>query len=470
MYEDLADYSIEFLEKLGANYAEARLQESKHNDFLYKNGNIESISSSTNKGLGVRFLVNKKMSFFSTNNLEKEKLKRLIEKSFNAVNKSKISEEIGLSSEKAHSQTYKVKPKINFEDVSPQERIELMNDAYKLVQEAKIKTPGFFIEMNDLTQREYLVTNEGIKIDVSVPKVSMYYFITVQNGQKTLQRYWPWGAGRGFEAVKEWDIPNLVLGEAKALNNTLQNAKPLKDHVEEIVVAPQVTGIMVHESVGHPYEADRILGREAAQAGESFVTKDMLNTKIGTEIVKVVDDPTVENSYGYFLYDNEGVKTRRKFLIKNGMITEFLHNRETAHEMGLDASNGSSRAVSFDRESIVRMSNTFLLPGDHTEEELIEGVKDGVYIKNFTEWNIDDKRLNQKYVGSEAYSIKNGKIGAPVLNPAIEVSTPKLWSSVSAIGNNSELHAGNCGKGEPMQGIPVTMGGPSMLLKGLKVR
>jgi TldD protein len=111
------------------------------------------------------------------------------------------------------------------------------------------------------------------------------------------------------------------------------------------------------------------------------------------------------------------------------------------------------------------MSNTFVLPGDYKEQEMIEETKYGIYIKNFTEWNIDDKRLNQKYKGNEAYLIENGEITKPIKQPSIEITTPVLWSSVTEIADNFELHAATCGKGEPMQGIPVTMGGPSMKLK-----
>lgn len=156
-------------------------------------------------------------------------------------------------------------------------------------------------------------------------------------------------------------------------------------------------------------------------------------------------------------------------LMKNGRINEFLHNRESAYALGTK-SNGSARSTSYSFEPIVRMSNTFMLPGDYKEEELIENVKDGVYIKSFMEWNIDDKRLNQKYVGAEAYEIKNGKLGKPLLNPVIEITTPQLYKAVDAVANNTEYFAGTCGKGEPMQGIPVWFGGPSFRMRRIFVR
>ncbi|MFH1211669.1 MAG: metallopeptidase TldD-related protein, partial [Candidatus Woesearchaeota archaeon] len=92
-----------------------------------------------------------------------------------------------------------------------------------------------------------------------------------------------------------------------------------------------------------------------------------------------------------------------------------------------------------------------------------------IFMKNFNEWNIDDKRLNQKYVGAEAFFIKNGRIEKPALNPVIEISTPKLWSAVDAVAKNTEFHAGSCGKGEPMQAIPVWFGGPSIRLRNIRV-
>ena len=90
-------------------------------------------------------------------------------------------------------------------------------------------------------------------------------------------------------------------------------------------------------------------------------------------------------------------------------------------------------------------------------------------MKNFNEWNIDDKRLNAKYTGGEAYLIENGKMVSPVYAPIIEISTPKLWSSIDATGNHTEHHYGTCGKAEPMQGIPVWFGGPSMRIRNIQL-
>jgi TldD protein len=116
------------------------------------------------------------------------------------------------------------------------------------------------------------------------------------------------------------------------------------------------------------------------------------------------------------------------------------------------------------------MANTFVVPGDFTEEELIEDVKNGVYMKSFTEWNIDDKRFNQRYVGKEAYMIKNGELQYPVARPVIETTTSKFWSAVDGVSKKVEFDSATCGKGDPPQGVPVYTGGPCLRLRGVFVK
>jgi TldD protein len=225
---------------------------------------------------------------------------------------------------------------------------------------------------------------------------------------------------------------------------------------------------MVHESVGHPQEADRIVGREAAQAGESYLNLKDLGMKIGSEEAYVSDDPTIPHSLGFYLYDEEGVKAKKRRLIHAGKLNEFLHNRHTANLLGLN-SNAAARASRFDREPIIRMANTYVEPGDYKVEELFKDVKKGIYVKSFMEWNIDDKRLNQRYVGHEAYMIENGEISEMVRNPVIEITTPKLWSSLDARADDLQFSAATCGKGDPLQGVPVWSGGPHIRFREVRI-
>lgn len=470
MDTDLAECAVQFLRDLGASYAEARLENSNVRGFMLKNGVPQISAFDTVLGMGVRFLHKGAMGFVSTNRLDKTTVKQVLERSFrNTQHAGRIKEDIVFSEEPAHTDHFAVKEKIPLQQIELSEKLALFMDADKAIRGEKgVKIVGNFLAYNEELVHEYYVNSDGSKMEAMIPKPSFYYFTTISVNGKTMQRYWPYGASGGYEWVKTWDPVNLLVREVQSMKLMLSKGKKLKKGELDIVTGPQVTGIMCHESVGHPCEADRILGREAAQAGESFIDKRSTGMTIGSEVVTVVDDPTVDGGYGSYRYDNEGVKARRKLLYKNGVITEFLHNRETAATLGLK-SNGSARASAYNREPLVRMSNTFLLPGDHTEEELIEGVKYGIYMKNFMEWNIDDKRLNQKYTGAECYLIENGKLTDPVYQPVLEITTPVLWKSVDAAAKNLEFHAGNCGKGAPMQAIPASLGGPSMRLRKVYV-
>ena len=466
---DLPEFALRHAMKLGAGYAEVRSESLSGSGFLVKNGMPEISGFEKETGIGIRLIVDKTLGFSSTNKMDKKSIIACVERAVKMTrNASKISEHTSLSEDKVNVSKYEVRQKIKLEDIPAEKKLQILLDAEKCIKETRIEVPGSYLSLSDSITEKYFVNSEGSKIFSRIPRANFYYYITVSDKGKTNQRYWQYGAAGGFENFEKWKIPELLKSEVKALQlNLRKGAKPPKGEID-IVAAPQVVGIMVHESCGHPCEADRILGREAAQAGESFITPGMIGERVGSDAVNIADDPTIDGSFGYFMYDDEGVKARRKLLYKEGIINELLHNRETSAALGLK-SNGSARAKEYNREAIVRMSNTVFVPGDYSEEELIEGVKLGIYMKNFTEWNIDDKRYNQKYIGAESYLIKNGKIAGPVQRPTIEISTPALYKSVDAAANNVEYHAGSCGKAEPMQAIPVWFGGPSIRLRKIRL-
>jgi TldD protein len=468
--ESIGEFALKLAQKLGCDYAEARTESTKSNAIILKNGNPEIIGFDKTTGIGIRLLKKNSLAFVSTNQMDKETVKKLIQKSIKNINSAgKISEKVELDNEKARKKKYVAKQKIKLDNVTFEEKMEILMEIEKAIKQNSIKVPSRYFSLSDHVTEKEILTTEGTKIFSELPRVNFFYLTTVAKNNKTAQRYWQLGAVKGFEAVNEWKLHEKIPDELRLLAKNLEKGRKTVPGEYDLVLGPEVAGIIAHESCGHPYEADRILGREAAQAGESFMKPEMIGKSVAKNTINVVDDPTIEGSYGFYLYDDEGVKAKRKWLIKEGKTNELLHNRQTAKALGVK-SNASSRASSYDREAIVRMSNTFFLPGKMKEEELIEGIKKGIYLKNFTEWNIDDKRLNQKYVGAESYLIENGRITRPLLNPILEITTPELYSIIDAVADNLELHAATCGKGEPMQGIAVTMGGPSIRLRKARIK
>jgi len=469
--EELTEFAVNYAENLGAEYAEARFQCDIQESIILKNGIPEAVVLEENRGIGVRVLVNGALGFASTNNLTKRDVKASLIKAYRMARAATkiLREKASMDESDLETARVEVKPRIDFDSIDIESKMELLKEAYKQAAEAaadkKVKISSCMLTLDTWKTEKLLVTNDGAHVRSFTPKAAISTLITAFHPQRgTVQRTFELGGTGGWEIVEKWNLPELFKEETQTLSDILLYAEKRLSGKTDVILGPELVGLICHESSGHPSEADRILGREAAQAGETFLKADSIGLRVGSSLVNVVDDPTLDGSFGFYMYDDEGVKARKRILIKEGVIHEFLHNRETASIFKLK-SNGSSRAVAFNREPIVRMANTYLEPGDYSKEELFEDIKDGVYIKNFMEWNIDDRRFNQRYVGLEAYKIEKGEIKERIRNPVLEVTTIGLWSSVDAVGKDLEFQAAYCGKGDPMQGIPVWTGGPHIRLR-----
>jgi TldD protein len=470
--DELVEYAIDCGIKLGAEYVEGRLQKDVEKRIGLRNSSPEPPRLVKMKGIGVRVLVDGSISFASTNDLTKDNVRRIVETAYKVARVSSrlVKYPVKLSREEVVETAWDVKPKIPVENISVEEKFQTLNEMDKtLISESmKIKIPSRVFTLSDTLQEKFYINSEGTRIHSKVSRISLNCSLTAfEPGKGTVQRQIQKSESRGWEAVEEWNLTQLLTEEAQALNKILNAMKAPKEELD-LILGPEVVGIICHESCGHPGEMDRILGREAAQAGESYLKPDMVGFKVGSEAVTIVDDPTIPHSNGFYLYDDEGVKAKRRILIKNGVISDFLHNRETAAELRTK-SNGAARAVAYNREPMIRMANTFMLPGEYTFEELIEDIKVGVYIKSFTEWNIDDRRYTQRYVGHEAYMIENGEIKSPVKNPVLEITTPSLYGSIDAVSRTLKFDAASCGKGDPVQLAPVWLGGPEARLRKVKL-
>jgi TldD protein len=472
MEKEIADYALEYARSRGVEYAEVRAQSQVQDRLMLRSGILEAYMSAVDSGFCVRVIASGGIGFASTNKWTKDEAKEIVDLAVKYAKMANRKEKIKFAEEKGIETNWTVDQKEKIENISPEERIAKFVEIDKSLASCGVKIAATMSSCTiDLTSK-YFVNSEGSRITSFVPKIGAFIFITVAEQGKTEQAYEQFGYSGGWEAFREWNITEKLIHNANVLKNVIENGKAIKPGVMDLICGPEVTGIAAHESCGHPMEADRILGREMSQAGRSFIYKGgpfWIGTRIGSNLVTIVDDPTIEHSYGYYTYDDEGLKARRRLLYKNGIINEFLHNRESAAKLGT-RSNASSRSVNYDREAIVRMANTFVLPGDMTEEELIKDVKHGIFMKSFTEWNIDDKRFNQRYVGREVYLIENGELKHPIARPVIETTTPKFWMAVDAVSKKVEFDAATCGKGDPAQGVPVYTGGPCIRLREVYIK
>lgn len=473
MDEDIAVYAVDYALKLGAQYAEARLHRIEQFKIVSKNGLVISLGRDIYSGIGIRVLANGVLGFSATNILSRDHVKKSVENAYSMAktHSAIMKKPIVFAPAKVGRASYSVIEKRKSSNISIDEKIKIHLDLWGRISRVALDTKVeiLFLEYNEIIEEKVIVNSDGAYIKSYIPRLHMLSNIVVLHPQKgVIQRFEEFGGSGGFELIDEWHIDEILLGEVKKYGEILTNAvEPPREDVP-VVIGSEIVGIIVHESCGHPSEADRIIGREAAQAGKSFIKPDMIGYRIGNEHVTVVDDPMIPNSFGFYLYDDEGVPARPKYLYRDGLINEFLHNRWTAHIFGVE-SNGSARAMNYTSEPIIRMSNTYLKPSDYRFEELIEDIGLGVYIKSYNEWNIDDERWSQRYVGLESYLIEKGEITKYIRNPVLEITTKTFYSSIEAIGRDLRFKPGICGKGEPMQAIPVSFGGPDVRLSKIKL-
>lgn len=459
--QDLCDNAIDLALQKGATYAEARFESLQNNQFVLKNGVPELGEFDRTTGVGVRVLVDGAMGFGSFNTLDRNTMDEALTQ---AIKLAKASARLRkhpiiFSEEKAYEKKYAAKVVQSPRDTDPEEKMKTLFEIDKNISVLPI--PFRIVILFDTESQRYYVNSDGARIEDSIPRIFFIGLLTaVDHTKGTMeQAYVQKGATGGYEWLEKWDIVNFLKKEAETLTRVASEAKETPKGKVDFVAGPNIAGIIAHENCGHPSEADRILGREAAQAGESYLGSDKLGKKIGSDYVTIIDDPTIPGSYGYYLYDAEGIPSRPRYLIKNGIFKEMLHNRESAGFLKTQ-STGAARVSAYNREPIPRMANTFIAAGDYEFEEIFEDVKLGIYMKNHSEWNIDDRRYQSKYVGREAYLIRDGELtNELVRRPALETTTPDLFSAIDAASRKLEFEAATCGKGDPMQGTPVWNGG-----------
>ena len=231
--------------------------------------------------------------------------------------------------------------------------------------------------------------------------------------------------------------------------------------VFDVLLGPGWPGILLHEAVGHGLEGDFNRKGTSAFAG-------LMGQKIASKGVTVLDDGTIPNRRGSITVDDEGTPSAKNILIEDGVLVNFMQDRQNARLMGVE-STGNGRRESYAHIPMPRMTNTYMLNGNDDPQDMLAGLKDGIYAVGFGGGQVDI--TNGKFVFSctEAYRVKNGKVGAPVKGATLIGDGATALKKIHGIGNDMALDPGigNCGKAG--QWVPVGVGQPSLMIGGLTV-
>jgi len=251
----------------------------------------------------------------------------------------------------------------------------------------------------------------------------------------------------GKEAVRQ-ALVNLGAGEAPAGNMT-------------VVLGPGWPGILLHEAIGHGLEGD--FNRKGTSAFSGRVGE-----RVASDLCTVVDDGTLPGRRGSLSIDDEGTPTEQTILIENGILKGYMQDKLNARLMGVK-STGNGRRESYAHLPMPRMTNTYMLPGQHDPEEIIKSVKKGLYAKNFAGGQVDITSGKFVFSASEAYLIEDGKITRPVKGATLIGNGPDVLTKVSMVGNDLELDSGVGTCGKDGQSVPVGVGQPTLKIDGLTV-
>ena len=424
------------------DYIDIRAGIGENTALLMKDGDVDEINTGMSLATRVRVLNNGAWGFAYTTDLSK------IDEICNTAIKfsNSLKGDVKLSESEIIKDKVAVDVEIPFKDISIEEKKDIMKEASNAANIDKVNSTT--VSYGDSEVNELFMSSEGSEIQVKTSRVRMALNASATDGEIIQFGHGSLGGVKGFEVIANADIEEFgrKIGE-KAVR--LLDAQPAPSGNFPVIADPELTGVLIHEALGHAVEGDLILQNDS-------ILKDKLGTQIASDIVNIFDDASLKEGFGYYPYDVEGVKTKPNQLVKDGKLISLLNSRETASKLNMKSS-GNARSLIAD-QPIVRMSNTYLQPGDNTFEELIEDIPDGIYLKGSRGGQVDTGKGIFQFNAAEGYIIEKGELSTPVRDVSLSGNILETLKNIDAIGNDFELSVGFCGKDG--QTAPVGDGGP----------
>lgn len=476
MARDLINLALDTAKVLGASYADIRLIRQQTEEITVKNQRVEVLKQDDDAGIGIRAIAQGCWGFAATSKLDKKNIERtaaLAVKVAKASARLKEKDVVLADTEKV-TDTYQTKIQTDPFSVPLDDKINLLlasTNVMLKVKGVKVCNAGLYF----VKKYQIFGSTEGSYIEQTIYQSGGYIDATAIKGAITGERSYPGMHGHykcaGYEFIKRLDF----LGNAQRVAEeavALTKAKECPTLETTVILDGSMVAIQVHETIGHPTELDRVLGTEVSLAGKSHLTPDKLNSfRMGSDIVSITADATIEGGLGSFGYDDEGVKAQRVYLIKDGIFTGYLTSRETAIVLN-QQSNGTMRADSWASIPLIRMTNINLEPGTWKFEDLIADTKEGIYFESAGNPSIDDKRLNYNIHSEIGWMIKNGKKTEMIRRPSFTGISYEIWRNCDAICSKDYWEVWgvpNCGKGDPGQVMQVGHGACPARFRKIKV-
>jgi TldD protein len=494
----LADVALNTARSNGATYADVRIGRYLNQFVITRENKVQNVRNTESFGTGVRVIVNGTWGFASTNDVSADGVKKATERAvIIAKANSKFQKEpVRLALNPSYGEvTWNTPIKKNGFEIPIKEKADLL-----LAANAKAMEGGAtFInsQMFLVNEQKYFASTEGSYIDQDIHRTWPNFNATKIDRQTNAfknRSAFSAPVGMGYEYLdakpedkikapgdiilynKSYDIVEDAAMAAEQLKQMI-TAKSVEPGKYDLMLEPSHMWLTIHESVGHPLELDRVLGYEANFAGTSFATLDKWKTgkfNYGSKQVNFIADKVEPGSLGAVGYDDEGVKTKKWNLVKDGILVGYQAIRDQVHILGEKESHGCCYSQSWRDVQFQRMANVSLQAGKDqlTPEQMLGGIDKGIYIVKDGSFSIDQQRYNFQFGGVLFFEIKGGKIVGMLKDVAYQSNTQEFWNSCAQVCDSRDWRmngAFNDGKGQPSQSNAVSHGSATGRFNGVNV-
>lgn len=314
---------------------------------------------------------------------------------------------------------------------------------------------------HDQQKRIMVVTSDGMKAEDLLPRNYISAFVVAEKDGKREQAGWNFGGRRELAAYTDAAIADVA---EKAVTNAVTLFDAVQPPAGEmpVVLGPGLTGVLLHEAIGHGMEAD--FNRKKISTYATLMGK-----KVAEPFVTIVDDGTVPNLTGSINFDDEGTPGQKTVLVENGILKSYLHDKISAKYYKVKPT-GNGRRESYQHYVVPRMRNTYMEAGPASPEDVIKAAGKGIYVEDVANGQVKIGEGDFAFYVSQGKLIENGKLTSPIKDINIMGNGPKMLANITVMGNDLQFYKGGGGAcGKAGQAAPCSFGQPSCLVKSLTV-
>ncbi len=467
---DLARFAIDLIRQGGCEYGDVRFCTYRQQNLFARDRSLNQLADNVSAGFGVRVLLDGAWGFAASPHKTPGEVARIVNLAIEIAKGSRLSQKtrVQLVPVKAYQDTYITPIEIDPFAIPITDKADLLlqiNDELLSYGERGIKKAQSYLRFTK--EDKTFASTEGSVIQQTIYRTYPGFGCTaIANGDAQSRSYERPPLNKGYEHVNAKDLLSQVDRVAEEAIAKVNSPKGPSGIRSTLILKPTNVWLTIHESVGHPTELDRVYGYESNFAGTSFATTEKLGKlQYAAPWINFKADRTQDGGRSTMAYDDEGVPAQDWHVVKDGVLVDYLTDRETAYRLGRGSSNGSAYADSWSSVPMVRIPNLGLEAGpdggSHTAtlEEMIADTEDGILIDGIGSFSIDQQRRNFQFGGDAFWKVENGKVVGMLKDVTYHSMTTDFWNSVDAVGTTAEsIQCGTnmCGKGEPMQIAQMT--------------